>query len=570
LTRGQTTNDIEGFNINLSYDLGAVVIEYNGGYREHDSFNRNSRRPFQFGVANADIADVSDILTADFDNFGTNHILDVSEAVVHEVRIYSPDEARLRWTIGAFSLDEDQAETRFDTSDKSLTQSSLGGESSSLTEIKATSVFADATFDLSDTWRVKGGVRYTEDDKASLGFQTQYAFAFGPSVNANDVRFSTPGYRPTRPGSRQFFNPNDASVTAAQFFLDGVGNFGNNDTLGALVAANPGAVSLTTTANAGLTLREFDESYADWRLGTEYDLNENQLLYASVTTGSRSGGLNPIIRLANGELANSSFDREQLTSWEIGSKNQWDINGIPVRFNANLFLYQYEDQVLQVAGVAAGGGFTPGSTNVNANLVTRNVNIAESEILGLELDGGASLPAGFDLGWNIAYLDSEYKDATVLDGRPSPAGFNVDISGNQLLNVSKLNAVLHIGQDLETNWGAVDWRLTASYRSRFHSTPYEGKGYDELGNEVPLSTYNTCCFASVSNGTFFDDTVAATTLLNLNVGASFGGDQQYRLEAFVNNLTDEAFATKQIINHFVNIAFLNNPRTGGVRFSAKF
>jgi len=570
LTQGLVTNEIQGFNVVLNYDFDSFSVEYNGGYREHDSFNRNARRPFQFGVANSAIPDVSDILTADFDNFGTNHILDVSEAFVHELRIFAPDDARFRWTIGAFVLDEEQDETRFDTTDRSLSQSSLGGEGVSKNEIKATSVFADATFDVTDKLRVKGGLRYTRDDKTSEGFQVQYDFDFGPGVVADDVRFSTPGYRPTRPGGRQFFDPLDPNVSAAAFFLDGVGRFGENDTLGQLVAANPGAVTLSTTEDAGTTTREFDESYVDWRLGIEYDITENHLIYASVNTGSRSGGLNPIIRLASGELSNSSFDREQLTSWEIGSKNSFNIGNIPVRFNANLFYYEYEDQVLQVAGVAEGGGFTPGDVNVNANLITRNVNVAESEILGFELDGGALLPYGFNLGWNIAFLDSQYNDAVILDGRPSAAGFNVDVSGNDLLNVSDFNAVINLGQNLEFNWGSVDWTLTASYRSDFSSTPFDGRAFNEAGEDIPLSSLTGCCFAEVDNGSFFNDQVDSFTLFNVNAGVNFGSEGQYRIEGFVNNLTDEAFATKQIINRFVNIAFLNNPRTAGLRFTANF
>ncbi len=570
LTEGEMTNDIEGYNLVLSYDFGPVIVEYNGGYREHDSFNRNSRRPFQFGVANDAINDVNDVLTADFNNYGTNHILDISEAVVHEIRAFSPDTARLRWTVGAFSLDEEQYETRFDTSDRSLSQSSLGGESSSETDIKAFSMFADATFDVTDIFRVKAGIRKTKDEKSSTGFQAQYAFDFGPGVVADDVRFSTPGYEPTKPGERQFMDPNAAGVSAEQFFLDGVGQFGISDTLQDYIAANPGSVTLTTTDNLGLQTREFEEDYVDWRMGAEYDLSENTMLYATVTTGSRSGGVNPIILLSNGDLVPSTFDREQLTSWEFGAKNEFEWNGMPVKFNANIFLYEYEDQVLQVAGVGAGGGFTPGATNVNANLITRNVNIGESEIFGIELDGAISMPHGFDLGWNIAYLDSEYTDAVVADGR-QPNNANVDISGNQMQNVSKYNAVIYLGQNIDYDWGSVDWRLTGSYRSKFYATPYEGKGYDaSTGAEIPLNDMATCCFADVDNGSFYNDKVDGFTIWNVNAGVTFGDHGQYRVEGYVNNLTEVVYPQKQIINHFVNIAFLNSPRSGGVRFAMDF
>ncbi len=578
LTEGKVTNDIDGYNLLLTYNFDAFSIEYNGGYREHDYFNRNSRRPFQFGVANPDIDSVDDVLTADFDNFGTNYIWDISEAWVHELRIFSPDDARLRWTVGAFMLDEEQDEFRWDTSDKSLSQTSLGGESRSKNDIESKSIFADATYDLTEDWRIKAGVRYTDDEKQSYGYQVQYHFDFGPDVAASDVRFSTPGFMPTAPGDRQLFHPNQAS--AYDFFMDGIGRFGANDTLDDLLAQyGPDAVSLTSTIGgpgtdtASTQLREYDENYVDWRIGVEHDLSDDHLVYASITTGSRSGGLNGIIEQADGSLAAPTFDREKLTSYEVGSKNQFDWDGNRVTLNATLFWYQYDDQVLQVAAVAAGGGYEPGDVNVDANLVVQNVNVSESEILGLEIDGGILLPYDFDIGWQIAYLDSEYKDAVVSDGRQNLNGQlppNVDISGNELMNVSRMNALLHFGQSLDYDWGTWNWRVTGSYRSSFSATPFAGIGFDADGNQIPLEDMPTCCFAEVSSGQFFNDQIDSFTIWNATTSFVFGDEGQYKVEGYINNITEEAYAQKQIINHFVNIAFLNTPRQAGVRFSTVF
>lgn len=579
LTEGYVDTDIDGYQLKLTYNFDAFSVEYTGGFRRHNAFNRNSRRPFQFGSDNPAINDVSDVLTADFDNFGTNNIWDRSESTVHEIRFFSPDDARLRWTAGYFTMDEEQYEFRFDTSDKSLGQSSLGGESRSRADIKAQSIFADATYDLTDDWRVKGGIRWTEDDKESLGYQVQYAFDFGADVTGNDVRFSTPGYMPTRPGNSQYLYNGPGS--AHELFMANVGTFGARDTLDDFIAQHgPDSVSMTVTgvdnwqAGDNIALkREFKEDYVDYRIGVEHDLDEDHLIYAALTTGSRSGGLNGIVRLESGELAAPTFDREKLTSWEFGSKNEFDIGDSHVVLNATLFYYDYQDQVLQVGAVGDGGSFTPGETNVNANLVVLNVNVGESAILGLEVDGRAYLPYDLDLGWNFSYLDSEYKDAVVSDGRqniPGGSAPNVNINGNPLMNVSKYNAMVHLGQAKDLDFGTWNWRVTASYRSSFHATPFAGRGFDANGNEIPLDDMPTCCFAEVSNGTFFNDKVDGFVIWNFSTGLTFGDDEQYRVEGYINNITEESYAQKQIINHYVNIAFLNNPRQAGLRFTANF
>ena len=67
-----------------------------------------------------------------------------------------------------------------------------------------------------------------------------------------------------------------------------------------------------------------------------------------------------------------------------------------------------------------------------------------------------------------------------------------------------------------------------------------------------------------------NDKVDGYTTLNLSAGLNFGQDERFRVDAFVSNLTDEAYSGKGFINNSVNIRYLNTPRMFGLRFASKF
>jgi iron complex outermembrane recepter protein len=603
LTDGQVDNEGNSYILTANYDFGPVGAELIGSYRDYSNLTVNQRRPFQFGLPNPTIKSLADILTFDPDNFNTNYISDDAEATVLEARLYSSEKGPLQWTAGAFYIKEQQQEFRWDTSDKQLTQTNLGGPDYFDTDNKSYSFYADGSYEVTEKLRAKAGIRYTDDDKKRTGFEAQFFFGLDANrdgvregypdvldldndgnrtelVSANLVRFSTPGFRIVRAGEQKLLDP--SKVTAEQFFRNLVEQFGGRDTLDDLLAAFPGSVSLTTTSNLGLFTQSVKDDYIDWRAGLEYDLTDDHLLYATISTGTRSGGINnPIVQ--GGQVVNPTFGREKLLAYELGAKNQFRLGHWPVKFNAALFFYDYDDQVLQVAATADGGGFMPGAVNVDANLTVQNVNAGRSELLGLSLDGSMAMDYGFQLGWNFLLLDAEYKEAFVSDGRqnsrdtngdgvPDRAPPNVDISGNQLVNASKFTAIVNVGQKLDMPWGGADWRLTVSHRSKFYATPFNAKGFDINGQEIPLAQMPDCCFGrpAIGDGRFFNDKVGATTLLNAVIGTNFGPDERYRFEIYGNNLTRETYNQKQIINHFVNIGFLNTPRVYGARFSAEF
>jgi hypothetical protein len=62
-------------------------------------------------------------------------------------------------------------------------------------------------------------------------------------------------------------------------------------------------------------------TFFDWRVGTEYDLAKDSMIYGTVTTGDKAGGFNDTIRDAMGVPTNPpQYTSESVISFEIGSR----------------------------------------------------------------------------------------------------------------------------------------------------------------------------------------------------------------------------------------------------------
>ncbi len=584
LQQGKVKNDLWGVVGVASYDFGPLTAEYNGGVRRYRFFNKNAQRPFQRGVNYPGV----DLSGFDLDNFGTFYQLEESESVMHELRLHSPDSARLRWTSGAFYTRESFGRVSWDFTDKTLAEGNLGGQSVMLPDslVESYAFYGDGTLDVTRSLRLTAGVRYTDESKSEVGFQAQYQFDFGAEVLADDVRAGTPGFALRYPSELHRKDP--GSVDPAAQFLDAIASFGARDTLGALIAENPGAVSLTSTDPEGRKRQSYGAQYVDWRAGVEYDLTDRSLLYTMVSTGTRSGGINPTVTLPDGTRLPTTFQPEKLLAVELGAKNQLAPAALErwlrkAFVNLSGFYYRYTDQVLQTLVAARGSG---ASVTEQQNFLT-NSNVGNANLFGVELSGEAFLPLGFSLGWNGAYLTSRY-DRTIVnesrlfqekdfldhdgdgDTEEMLPQVQVNLEGGPLQNTSTWNLVLALREVLPFSWGLIDWTVNYLYRSEFHYTPFGGRGFDWNGREIPLAQMTRPSFYPDQNGNFLSDRVPSTNLVNLSAGATFGGETQLRLEGYVTNLTNEAFPGKGFVNPFVNIRFLNPPRTFGARITGTF
>lgn len=591
LTPGDVSVQLNSINGTVNYDFGKVQTEFIAGYRRYNNTTINQRRPFQYGTPNpfALPGDIDAILTFDPDNFNTNYISDFDETLTLEGRIYSPDSARFRWAVGGFYLNENQAEFRWDTSDRQFFFNNLGGPDFFATGNDSYSFYGDGTFDVTEKFRFKAGLRYTKDNKIRTGYEVQ--FNFNPALftdfnndgvrDANDLRFSTPGFQIVRAGDQRLLDP--ATATVADFFNNFVARFGARDTVDNVLATNPtNAAVITSTSNLGLFTQRVNTGYYNWRVGAEYDLSPDHLLYGTISTGTRSAGINNPIVVA-GQRINETFSPERLLAFEAGSKNTWRLGSTLINANLTGFYYRFRDQVLQVAATADGGGFEPGAVNVNANLQVQNINAGRSRIFGITFDGNARFAYGFVASYDFTYLNAKFVEASVSDGRqlardtngdgvPDLAPPNVSVAGNRLLFTSPVQFNVSFGQDLTVPWGSAYWRFTTSYRGEYFATPFNSQGFTITGAPTDLANV-PILFQGVpgqGDGRFFNDRTAPFALFNVTYGTKFGPDERFLLEGYVNNASNTAYNQRQIINAFVNIGFINPPRVIGGRLTAKF
>ncbi|MEM1110688.1 MAG: TonB-dependent receptor [Pseudomonadota bacterium] len=131
------------------------------------------------------------------------------------------------------------------------------------------------------------------------------------------------------------------------------------------------------------------------KLGIDYDVSENVLGYAHVSTGFRSGVYNGR-PTATDQV--SVADPETLVSYEIGAKSQlWDNR---VQINGALFYNEYDDRQFLVNRPS-------GSAASALALVVDNA--ADSTLWGGELEVYARPLPNLTLRGGVSYLEPEYK-----------------------------------------------------------------------------------------------------------------------------------------------------------------
>ena len=68
-----------------------------------------------------------------------------------------------------------------------------------------------------------------------------------------------------------------------------------------------------------------------YRLNLDYDINDNSMMYASITTGHRAEGITLVFFSKT-----ASYDPEELTAYELGYKTQWLDNSL--QLNGSIYL----------------------------------------------------------------------------------------------------------------------------------------------------------------------------------------------------------------------------------------
>ncbi|WP_285022366.1 TonB-dependent receptor [Novosphingobium sp. fls2-241-R2A-195] len=162
-----------------------------------------------------------------------------------------------------------------------------------------------------------------------------------------------------------------------------------------------------------------------WKLGADYEVADDALLYASWARGFKSGGFTARVGVpADGD---TPYNPEKVDTFEAGIKA--DFLDRHLRVNLAAFYTNYRD--MQVAQI-----YFDDTTNTQGN---RILNAGKSEIKGFELETTAVPVEGMTLRASLAYLDAKYKQFLYADPL---SGQVLDLEGYRLQNAPKWNASL--------------------------------------------------------------------------------------------------------------------------------
>src|SRR5690606_11436990 len=139
---------------------------------------------------------------------------------------------------------------------------------------------------------------------------------------------------------------------------------------------------------------------------------DNSMLYGSVATGFKAGGLSLVAG------PNAAFDPEELVAYEIGIRNR--LLDRRLTLNASIFYNDYENY--QAAFVAPNPDF-------GGVVVRRIANAGDSEIYGGEIFAMYAPTSSVRISGTVAYTKGEFGQYIVPT--PAPNVFN-DYSGSEI------------------------------------------------------------------------------------------------------------------------------------------
>ena len=274
------------------------------------------------------------------------------------------------------------------------------------------SVFAEGTYNLTDTLRVTAGLRYSEDEKEM-----------------------------SKRGTVGYIDPTAAASTLVP---------------AQLAAVYGSALKLATVHSY---TRDRKEDHVTGHVNVQWDMTNDAMVYLELGNGYKAGGFDEDngmgrqVETLNGvsdDLAD--FEDESVDTIEIGAKiNLADGRG---RLNIAAFSSTYED--VQVSTFDGNAGFVVG-------------NAAESEVQGIEADVLYRLTEELTLNGAFAYLDATYKSfpgagCTNAQSIATPTGCVQDLTGKPLqfapehtANVgvtyeTELSSGLLLSAGLDYNW----------------------------------------------------------------------------------------------------------------------
>jgi iron complex outermembrane receptor protein len=404
----------------------------------------------------------------------------------HELELQSLGSRTVDWQLGLYYGAEDNG-IRFDIPIFNGTQQGTVGWQGSFIQpketVKSSAAFGQATWNIANKLHLTGGARYTHDKRTNEG-GNGYTWNYDATVPQVPL---SPNIDPTKPG--QGYNPNNPSNT---------GEFNGHKWTGLA------------------------------RLG--YDIDRNNMVYASVSTGYKSGGL---------QDGGRPYGDETLTNYEVGSKSTfW---GGKLLVNNALFYEKFR-----------GFQFSAPITNADGTRGLATSNADGAKIYGLESEITAKITPDDRLMLALSYTPHA-KLGKLIGGSndytlPPCAATNgattcLDVSGHNMPHTPKFSAQVQYQHVFRLGEGStLAPRISAHYETKSSLSVFD------LGEEDRQKAYGRA-----------------------DLGLRYTRDKWW-LDLFVRNVSDERIKTSAFNPgpHAIWLAQYQPPRTVGFNTGIDF
>ncbi len=267
-----------------------------------------------------------------------------------------------------------------------------------------------------------------------------------------------------------------------------------------------------------------------WKVGFNYSLNDDSMIYGTGSTGFLSGGLN-----SNG----SSFDQQESEAWELGMKNRLLDNSLQVNFA--FYINEFSDLITQRLT------FPEPDT-----AITISENAGTIDVTGFELEFDWLPTDNIFVNGSLSLMDAEYDTF----GVSNPFQLNNGVPSSQVNNgflaldgttppwSPEYTYHLGIGYEIELEGGSF-------------LTPYLQFYYSDGYNTDDVSLYST----QVQDSYGKTDFRLTWTSEEENIS----------IELFVENIEDEAVLARTNIggNNLIQGSYLY-PRNYGINLNYRF
>lgn len=462
----------------------------------------------------------------DWDGDNTVRANNLNRTEIHtfsqELRLSSDSDGNVNWIAGIYYSDDELSED-YDVSFGDATNGSglSGANIDYKQETKSQAAFTHSEWNITEKFRLTGGVRYTREEREFAGCSRSLPgdFTIAYLYNNFDAVF----------GAGINFKKIDGSdfmtVDCVQLTVDNTGPIGTN----LATNFNPSFDGVTDidfwTDNSVETISKVTGKVTG-KIGLDFMPNEDWLFFVSVSNGFKSGGMNAAP--SNNKQTLQAYREEELLAVELGFKAT--LLDTSIQFNGSIFQYDYQDKQV-----------VDGIPDPIFGFLTAVRNVPESEVQGAEFELQWRPQDGLDLRLSAAYMDSEV--IKFDDGYNFFTSSYENYKGKKLPNAPELsfNAL-----------ASYQWAVTEGYLMRVTADyAYRDKSFFYMSNN-PIS-----------------DVIDDYNVINARIGFE-PEDRKWSVALWVRNLGDQAYYTSgTTVNDMYSRAYAKG-ETFGASFAYNF